>query len=91
MASNIIVITRVICFLFISILTGVKCKLGGSPPVLPHLVSVHDDFPAVSLERLHPVFCSNAGGVSLGLLGPQRKPDGESTSTKLQATLPLEN
>lgn len=61
-----------------SFLTGVKCKLGGSPSVLPHLVPVHDDFPAVSLERLHPVFCPNAGGVSLGLLGPQRKPDGES-------------
>lgn len=91
MASNIIIMTLVInAHVFISFLTGVKCKLGGSPPVLPHLVSVHDDFPAVSLERLHPVFCPNAGGVSLGLLGPQRKPDGESTSTKPQATLTLE-
>lgn len=48
-----------------------------------HLVSVHDDFPAVSLERLHPVLCSYAGGVSNGLLGPERKPDGEIYFTKL--------
>lgn len=64
-------------------LTGVKCKLGSGPSVLSHLVSVHDDFPAVSLERLHPVLCSYAGGVSNGLLGPERKPDGEIYFTKL--------
>lgn len=67
------------CYLF---LTGVKCKLGGGPVVLPHLVSVHDDFPAVSLERLHPVLCPYAGGVSHRLLGPERKPDGEPNFTK---------
>lgn len=71
------------CFLLVSFLTGVKRKLRGGPTVLPRLVSVHDDFPAVSLERLHPVFCPDAGGVSLGLLGPEGKPDGEFNSTKL--------
>lgn len=40
--------------------TGVKCKPGSGPAVLPHLVIVHDDFPAVSLERLHPVLCPHA-------------------------------
>ena len=64
-------------------LTGVKCKLGSGPSVLPHLVSVHDDFPPVSLERLHPILCSYAGGVSNRLLGPERKPDGEIHFTKL--------
>ncbi len=59
-------------------LTGFECKLGGGPPVLPHFVSVHDDLPAVSLERLHPVLCPHAGGVSHGLLGPERKLDGKT-------------
>ncbi len=63
--------------------TGVKRKPGGGPPVLPHLVSVHDDFPAVSLERLHPVLCPHAGGVPHWLLGPERKPDGETNFSKI--------
>lgn len=71
-----------------SFLTGVQRQPGGGPPFLPHPVSVHDDFPAVSLERMHPVFCPDAGGVSLGLLGPQREPDGESRSPSLLFLLP---
>lgn len=66
------------CTLF---LTGVKCKPGGGSPVHPHHVSLHNDFPAVPLERMHPVFCAYAGGVSQRLLGPQRKPDGEAHFT----------
>lgn len=70
-------------FSFLALLTGIKCKLGGGPPLLPHLVPVHDDFPAVSLERLHPVFRPHAGRVSLRLLGQERKPDGDGRSTTL--------
>lgn len=58
--------------------TGVQCQPGGRPLVLPHPVSVHDDFPAVPLERLHPVLCADAGGVPHRLLGPQGKPDGKN-------------
>lgn len=67
-------------FLSTSIPTGVERKPGGRPSFFPHPVAVHDDFPAVSLERMHPVLCPHVGGVSLGLLGPQREPDGESHS-----------
>lgn len=58
--------------------TGVERKPGSRPSFFPHPVAVHDDFPAVPLERMHPVLCPHVGGVSLRLLGPQREPDGES-------------
>lgn len=32
----------------------------------------------MSLERLHPVLCADAGGVPHRLLGPQGKSDGEN-------------
>lgn len=65
------------CFPRFALLKGIQRKPGGSAPLLPHLVPVHDDFPAVPLERLHPVLRPHAGGVSLRLLGPQGKSDGE--------------
>lgn len=55
---------------------GVECQPGGGSGVVQNPVSVHDDFSAVPLERLCAVFCSDVGRVSVRLLGPARKSDG---------------
>lgn len=60
---------------------GLRCKLGGGAIVLPNPVTVHDDFPVVSLEWLHPVFCADARGVSSRLLGQKGEPHGTCTFT----------
>lgn len=54
-------VNQSLCPLFV---TGVKRKPGSRPPGLPCSFFVHDDFPAVSLEWLHPVLRPDAGGVS---------------------------
>ena len=58
--------------------SGLQRQPGGGAALLPHPLPVHDDLPALPLERLHPVLCSHAGGVPLGLLGPQGEPHGRN-------------
>lgn len=55
---------------------GVERQPGGSSSSVPNPVLVHDDFPAVPLERLRAVFRSDARRVSIRLLDPTRKSHG---------------